>query len=146
MDPTQRPYQYQLPQRLLRAREAVMSYFRPVLSRHGLSEQQWRVLRLLAERGNMEAGEIAQRAGIHPPSLSGILARMERDDLVYRHRAQADNRRLIVTPTQHAKTLTQRIIPLSNDCYRQIEAHFSQAKLQALLALLDELESLPAPS
>lgn len=146
MDPKQRPYQYQLPQRLLRAREAVMSYFRPVLSRHGLSEQQWRVLRLLAERGNMEAGEIAQRAGIHPPSLSGILARMERDDLVYRHRAQADNRRLIVTPTQRAKTLTQRIIPLSNDCYRQIEAHFSQAKLQALLALLDELESLPAPS
>ncbi|WP_114154318.1 homoprotocatechuate degradation operon regulator HpaR [Chromobacterium haemolyticum] len=145
MDPTQRPYQYQLPQRLLRAREAVMSYFRPVLSRHGLSEQQWRVLRLLAERGEMEAGEIAQRAGIHPPSLSGILTRMERDDLVYRHRARSDNRRLIVTPTQHAKTLTQRVIPLSNDCYRRIETHFSPAKLQTLLALLDELENLPAP-
>ncbi|OQS43028.1 homoprotocatechuate degradation operon regulator HpaR [Chromobacterium haemolyticum] len=145
MDPTQRPYQYQLPQRLLRAREAVMSYFRPVLSRHGLSEQQWRVLRLLAERGEMEAGEIAQRAGIHPPSLSGILTRMERDDLVYRHRARSDNRRLIVTPTPHAKTLTQRIIPLFNDCYRRIETHFSPAKLQALLALLDELENLPAP-
>ncbi|KMN83426.1 hypothetical protein VK98_03190 [Chromobacterium sp. LK11] len=146
MTPTQRPCQYQLPQRLLRAREAVMSYFRPVLSRHGLSEQQWRVLRLLAEHGDMEAGDIAQRAGIHPPSLSGILIRMERDGLVYRNRAQNDNRRLIVSSSQRAMTLTQSIIPLSNDCYRRIEAHFSPAKLQALLALLDELENLPAPS
>ena len=40
-----------LPIMLLRAREAVMKRFRPMLKAHGLSEQQWRVLRVLNETG-----------------------------------------------------------------------------------------------
>lgn len=146
MPTLQNSHHPQLPQRLLLAREAVMSYFRPVLKHFGLTEQQWRILRLLAENGEMEAGVIATRACIHAPSLTGILVRMEKADLVHRTRDSNDNRRLIITPTHIGKTLTARILPLSQACYQQIENHFSSDKLQLLLSLLEQLEQLPLPT
>src|SRR6266849_5130597 len=43
-----REFSRSLPMSLLRAREAVMRHFRPSLRDHGLTEQQWRILRALA--------------------------------------------------------------------------------------------------
>lgn len=34
---------------LLQAREAAMAYFRPIVKRHNLTEQQWRIVRILAD-------------------------------------------------------------------------------------------------
>ena len=39
---------------LLQAREAAMAYFRPIVKRHNLTEQQWRIVRILAERPSMQ--------------------------------------------------------------------------------------------
>ncbi len=35
---------------LLQAREAAMAHFRPIVKRHNLTEQQWRIVRILAEK------------------------------------------------------------------------------------------------
>ncbi len=43
-----RPFAHSLPMRLLRVREALMQNFRPHLLAHGMSEQQWRIVRALA--------------------------------------------------------------------------------------------------
>ena len=45
-----RAFSRSLPMQLLRAREAVMQRFRPMLHQHGVTEQQWRVIRVLVER------------------------------------------------------------------------------------------------
>lgn len=141
----QPPHQYRLPQHLLRAREAVMAYFRPMLNNYGLTEQQWRIMRLLYERGEIEAGLIAEMACILSPSLTGILVRMQKAGLIYRNRDKMDNRRLIVSLTPEGRELTQEISPLSTRCYEQITAHFGENKIALLLSLLTELEQLPAP-
>ena len=73
-----------LPRLLLQAREAVMAHTRPSLREHGLSDQQWRVLRVLGEHGAVETGRVAREAFILGPSLTGVLARMERDGLIRR--------------------------------------------------------------
>ncbi len=69
---------------LLQAREAAMGHFRPIVKRHNLTEQQWRIVRILAEK----SVDGLSRSGVprlHPsPSLTGILTRMERDGLVLR--------------------------------------------------------------
>ena len=75
-----------LPRLLLQARESVMAHTRPSLRGHGLSDQQWRVLRVLGEHGTVETGRVAREAYILGPSLTGVLARMERDGLVRRER------------------------------------------------------------
>jgi hypothetical protein len=49
------PFQHRnLPRLLLQAREAVMAHTRPSLREHALSDQQWRVLRVLGENGTVE--------------------------------------------------------------------------------------------
>jgi homoprotocatechuate degradation regulator HpaR len=68
-----------LPRLLLQARESLMVRTRPSLREHGLSDQQWRVLRVLGEHGTVETGRVAREAYILGPSLTGVLARMERD-------------------------------------------------------------------
>src|SRR5450830_1001244 len=82
-----------LPRLLLQAREAVMGHTRPNLRQHGLSDQQWRVLRVL------ETGRVAREAFILGPSLTGVLARMERDGLIQRQRDPQDARRTVVQAT-----------------------------------------------
>lgn len=138
-------HQHRLPQHLLRAREAVMAYFRPVLNSFGLTEQQWRILRLLDDRGELEAGVIADLACILSPSLTGILVRMEKAGLIHRTKDTVDSRRLIVSLSEEGRTLTHRIAPISETCYEQIEAYFGSEKLEQLIELLSQLEKLPAP-
>ena len=63
-----------LPRLLLQARESVMAHTRPSLREHGLSDQQWRVLRALASHhGPIEVTLLATATYILPPSLSRIL-------------------------------------------------------------------------
>ena len=85
-----------LPRLLLQAREAVMAHTRPSLRSHQLSDQQWRVLRVLGEHGAVETGRVAREAFLLGPSLTGVLARMERDGLVVRSRDPQDQRRSVV--------------------------------------------------
>ena len=56
MSARMRPFQRSLPMQLMLAREAVMQRFRPHLNEHGLTDQQWRIVRALSE---VEAMDIA---------------------------------------------------------------------------------------
>ena len=95
------PFQHRnLPRLLLQAREAVMAHTRPSLREHALSDQQWRVLRVLGENGTVETGRVAREAFILGPSLTGVLTRMERDGLITRSRDPADQRRTVVQATR----------------------------------------------
>ena len=71
-----------LPSLLLQARESIMAHTRPFLRAHGLSDQQWRVLRVLGSGQSFETGRVAKEAFLLGPSLTGVLTRMERDGLV----------------------------------------------------------------
>ena len=51
-----------LPIALLRAREAVMAYFRPHHRKGGITEQQWRVIRVLYLDGETDATTLARRS------------------------------------------------------------------------------------
>src|SRR4029450_5199324 len=89
--------------RVLRARELTMGYFRPMLYAHGLTEQQWRVIRVLREYGDLEFHELSRGALIQPPSLTGILTRLERGALGCRARVASDQRRLHLSLTPQGR-------------------------------------------
>ncbi len=72
------PFSESLPMALLRTREAVMRLFRPGLRSHGVTEQQWRILRALAHAGPMEVTELAEATFLLAPSLSRILPDLEK--------------------------------------------------------------------
>ncbi len=134
-----------LPLLLLRAREALMQHYRPGLRAHGLSDQQWRVLRVLREHeGGLETGRLAQQAYILGPSLTGMLARMEKSGLVARQRCPDDARRSLVAATPDGLALADALSYAIEAQYQDLAAHLGQARLNQLYTLLDELIVLPS--
>lgn len=142
-----------LPGLLLQAREALMARRRPHLREQGLSDQQWRVLRVLdAHRDDtrgIETGRIAREAQLLGPSLSGVLARMERDGLVRRQRDPDDARRSVVLATDQGRALVQTLSSPIESHYAHLEAELGRERLAQLYDLLDALIALhpdaPAP-
>lgn len=129
---------------LLQARETAMGYFRPILNRHNLTEQQWRIIRILAEHRSLDFHELAQQACILRPSLTGILSRLERDGLVFRLKPLNDQRKLFASLTPQGVVLYQKACDEIDAGYQQIEQQFGQQKMQQLKALLQEFNTLRA--
>jgi homoprotocatechuate degradation regulator HpaR len=111
-----------LPLLLLQAREHVISRFRPILNAHDITEQQWRIVRALLERGPMEPREIVVLCCISSPSLAGVLTRMEETGFVVRERLTHDQRRVRVSLTAKSRTLATRIAPKIEAAYADLEA------------------------
>jgi homoprotocatechuate degradation regulator HpaR len=134
-----------LPRLLLQARESVMAHTRPSLREHGLSDQQWRVLRVLGEHGAVETGRVASEAYILGPSLTGVLARMERDGLIQRERDPADQRRTVVDATAKGRKMVARLSDTIETHYQWLEQSLGKQKLAQLYELLDQLIDLEQP-
>ena len=131
-----------LPRLLLQAREAVMAHTRPSLRKHALSDQQWRVLRVLGELGTVDTGRMAREAFILGPSLTGVLARMERDGLISRARDPVDQRRSVVRATARGRALVRGLSTTIESHYAQMEQVLGKERLADLYALLDTVISM----
>jgi homoprotocatechuate degradation regulator HpaR len=134
-----RDFAHSLPMALLKAREAVMAGFRPDLEAHGLTEQQWRVLRILTEHPGITMGDLADRAALLRPSLSRIVGRLEERELIERAPEERDLRRARLTMTMTGRRLVREIAPRSERRYRDIEAAYGPDRVAELHRMLDEL-------
>jgi homoprotocatechuate degradation regulator HpaR len=134
-----RPFGHSLPMQLLRARELLMQRFRPHLQAHGLTEQQWRVLRALAEAPSLEINELSDRCCILPASLSRILPKLAEGRLVTRASSDRDQRRVIVALTAEGRALFRKIAPHSEKIYGEIAAQVGADRVERLYNALDEL-------
>lgn len=133
-----RDFEHSLPMELLKAREAAMSRFRPMLRDHGLTEQQWRVIRALADYDRMDASELARRSFLLAPSLTRILQHLENEKLVKRLSDANDQRRSVITLTAKGKKLFSEVAPDSAALYEDIESSFGPERLALLYELLEE--------
>lgn len=129
-----------LPMALLQAREAAMRLFRPLLAEHGLTEQQWRVLRALASSDQaIEVGGIAETTFLLAPSLSRILKDLEGRGLVRRAPVVTDQRRAEISLTRAGGNLVAAVAPESEAIYNQIETAYGQVELKELMLRLATL-------
>jgi len=127
---------------LLQAREAAMSFFRPLLNQHNLTEQQWRVIRILRQHGEMESYRLAELACILKPSMTGVLSRLERDGIVSRCKPPHDQRRVYINLTEQGQQCFLSMSDGMESNYRKIQEQFGEEKLQQLLGLLNELKQI----
>jgi homoprotocatechuate degradation regulator HpaR len=139
--PPMREFSRSLPMALLRSREAVMRQFRPSLRDHGLTEQQWRILRALTSIEQMEVSELARATYLLGPSLSRILRDLEARQLIQRRSPESDLRRGIVSLTAAGMALIDVVAPMSEAIYAEITRRYGAKKLEALQEMLRELES-----
>jgi len=136
-----REFSRSLPMSLLRAREAVMRQFRPSLRNHGLTEQQWRILRALGAVDEIEVTELARVAFLLGPSLSRILRDLEARQLIERRTAKADLRRGVVSISARGLKLIEAVAPTSEAIYSAITKRYGARNLAELQEMLGRLES-----
>jgi homoprotocatechuate degradation regulator HpaR len=125
-----------LPMELLKARESAMSRFKPMLREFGLTEQQWRVIRVLAAYGQLEASELAHRSMLLAPSLTRILQFLVSEGLVKRLSHQSDQRRALLQLSAKGERLFVAVAPAAEAVYAKMEATFGTARMDELYQLL----------
>jgi homoprotocatechuate degradation regulator HpaR len=128
-----------LPMDLLRIREAMMRRFRPILLVRGLTDQQWRIIRALADRDSAEILTLSDLCVMHPASLSRILPKMEASGLITRTVNEVDKRRVVVALSAAGRDLFEEIVPDSEAIYETILADVGAERLQAFYGLIDEI-------
>lgn len=135
------PYRKSLSRNLLAAREAVLVPTRPVLRAAGVTEQQWRVLRVLADDGPAEPATLSAVALLYAPSVTRILRELSRRGLVRREYDPRDPRRSSVSITQEGMEVVRETAVRSRLLLDPLWDAFGRkrlAKLQAeLLAFTD---------
>jgi homoprotocatechuate degradation regulator HpaR len=135
-----------LPNLLLKAREVVLSQFRPIIAHFGLTEQQWRILRTLSEMGQINQRELSEVCQILGPSLTGVLSRMDDMGLVSRERLQDDQRRVAVCLSARGEKLVAALSPLIFQQYRNLEKAFGRELITEVYAVMDKfLGADPGP-
>lgn len=129
-----------LPIALMRAREGVMIPIRDMLSETGITEQQWRVLRVLSEFGTLDTKTLADRSSLLLPSLTRIAATLRNKGLITQTRDEADRRRQFIAITVKG----QKIIDDNTEQAARIVAGFKRdlgnQDYETLLDLLSRLD------
>lgn len=128
-----------LPIALLRTREAVMAHFRPMLATYSLNEQQWRVIRVLEEHGELDATALAQKAYVLGPSLTRMIKSLEERKLLIIGRDARDGRRTLLRLSTKAKHIVAEIAPISDNIFKAIELKLGAGNTGELLRLLDQV-------
>ena len=131
-----------LPIALLRAREKVMAPLREMLEGANVTEQQWRVLRVLQESGPLVPGDLARRACLLTPSLTRIMRTLETKGLIDRRHDEVDRRKQLVWITKAGAGLLAANAARTADIFVRIEAAFGAERMEHLLDLLNELDSI----
>ena len=129
-----------LPIALLRARERVMGPIRGMLSDVDVTEQQWRVLRVLEEAGPLEPTRIAERSCLLLPSLTRILQKLEEKRMIRRRRDPGDRRKQIVDISDAGEAVIAANLENSIALMQKIRDQMGSDRFEALLDLLNELE------
>ena len=138
-------FEHSLPMMLLKAREAVMARFRPLLREYDLTEQQWRIIRALSEAEERDVSELAKVCYILAPSLTRILQNLSARGLVERRTDDADQRRSLISLTKPGRKLFEKIRPHSRERYETISSQLGSERLSELYEILGEVERCLGP-
>ena len=129
-----------LPIALIRAREGVMSPIRDMLSETGITEQQWRVLRVLAEFGRLDAKTLADRSSLLFPSLTRIAATLREKGLITQTRDDKDRRRQFVEITPQGQRIIDDHTPQAALIVSNFKQILGEQDYETLLDLLTRLD------
>ena len=129
-----------LPIALIRAREGVMYPIRKMLSETGITEQQWRVLRVLIEFGRMDTKTLADISSLLFPSLTRIVATLREKGLVTQTRDDKDRRRHFIEITPEGQRIIDERTSQAADIVTSFKKTLGEDDYEALLDLLARLD------
>jgi homoprotocatechuate degradation regulator HpaR len=135
------PFEESLAAIVLSAKESVIAPMRPKLRELDITEPQWRVMRVLQDRGATDATCLSDVGLLHGPSVTRILKDLEERKLVVREPDPNDGRRTLVALTPDGREIVKVI---SRDVLRVMREYSERFGLDRLERLTNELRALSA--
>lgn len=105
---------------LRRIIRAIDLHSRALVHRYGLTGPQLVVLKELVDRAPQSVSELAGAVNLSQATVTGILDRLERKEMIGRMRDEKDKRRVLVSPTAAAEEALAGAPPL-------LQEHFTTA-------------------
>lgn len=102
----------------------------------GINTNDLHCLGLVALRGPMTAGELAEAASLTPGAITTLVDRLQHAGYARRRHDEVDRRRVLVEPTPRAASIAAQIWgPIAAEGTESL-LHFSEAELNAVLEFL----------
>lgn len=95
--------------RLYTASRLLTQAYHPLLSEHGLTYPQYLVLLVLWEKDKQPVNDIAKRLYLETNTVTPLIQRMEKGDLLTRTKGTQDARQMIVALTKRGKQLQTKL-------------------------------------
>ena len=135
------PFDNSFPMLANRALDAVMPAYRELFARYGVTEQQWRVLRVIWTSENVTSARLSQRTLLSPPSLVNIIDRLEKKGLVSRIRNADDRRQTFIVATKEGRQLQEEVTPQVTEIQQLVQSFVTEEEWQALDVILSKITS-----
>lgn len=119
--------------------QTTLGLYRDLLAPWGLTYQQLLVLAVVWERGEVAPGVLADELCLDPSSVSGLLGRMERADLIRREHDAADRRAVRVLPTERSLDIRAELGHLERCVTEAMQ--ITRADAETLVASLHSLRT-----
>jgi len=129
-------FEESLPMLMNRALDAVMPKYRAVFIKHDITEQQWRILRVLWEQQRCSTSVLSDKTLIPGPSLVGVIDRLTIKGLVERKRSDKDRRQVFIAPTAKGLALQEIIAPQIDNVYAELSKQTGDRDWKALIRTL----------
>jgi MarR family transcriptional regulator, transcriptional regulator for hemolysin len=124
---------------ICRASRAFERAMNDELAPRGITYRQAQVLWLLVHEGSLSQTDLAERMRIEPPTLVGILDRMEREGWIRRESDDQDRRRKFISPLPKAKPVWSKIIACSDRVRARGNEGLSREEQQLLKQLMGRI-------
>lgn len=135
------PFEQSIAAIMLGAKEAVIAPMRPKLREHGITEPQWRVMRVINDRGATDATGLAEVGLLHAPSVTRILKELEARGLIVRELDANDRRRTLVDLSPDGRDMVKVI---SRHVLRVMREYSDRFGAERLDRLINDLKALSA--
>lgn len=124
---------------LLRTNDQFQNRWGRLFREFGLTSSQYNVLRILRGEGKpMPCLEIAERMIQVVPAMTGLLDRLEKQQLIRRERGSEDRRVVYIELTAQARRLLDRLDEPVSSLHQQLLGHLTKAELKEFIRLLEK--------
>lgn len=124
---------------LLRTGDQIQNRLGRFFREYGITSSQYNVLRILKGEGDrLPSQEIAARTIQVVPAMTGLLDRLESQELVVRERCPNDRRVIYIRLTDKGAELVQKINEPMKEIHQELLGHFNEQELAQFSALLEK--------
>lgn len=121
---------------------AAARFHAAVAARLGLSASEERALDLLEQNGPLTAGQLAEKSGLAPASVTGLVDRLQRKGFARRVPHPHDQRRVLIEIDQAPATLALPLLRDFIDSLEELHARYTDDVLETIAAYLTEVAEL----